>query len=81
MPKRTKSNPRGAGRKPRPVPLVPLNMRVEPETRAAWDARKAATGLSNPKLLENLLAIPAKKVTQLVTQQIPNSKRSKIPNV
>jgi hypothetical protein len=39
-------------------------MRVEPETRAAWNARKAATGLSNPKLLENLLAIPPEKGNQ-----------------
>jgi hypothetical protein len=64
MPKRTKRNPRGAGRKPRPVPLVSLNMRVEPATRGAWDKRKSATGLSNPKLLENLLAIPPEKGNQ-----------------
>jgi hypothetical protein len=60
MSKATKRNPRGAGRKPRPVPLVPLNMRIEPATRQQWDNRKAETGLSNPKLLEHLLAAPPK---------------------
>jgi hypothetical protein len=55
MTQRTKRNPRGAGRKPRPVPFVSLNMRIEPATRQQWDERKAATGLSNPKLLEHLL--------------------------
>jgi hypothetical protein len=57
----TKRNPKGAGRKPRPVPLVPLNMRIEPATRQAWDERKAETGLSNPKLLEHLLSGKRKK--------------------
>jgi hypothetical protein len=52
---------KGAGRKPRSVPLVAITLRVEPEVADKWQERKEAVGISGPALLAHLLGLRKKK--------------------
>jgi len=52
-----KRNPRGAGRKPIPEEerIVPLNLKVKPETRDRFKGLAKELKLSMPKTLEHLM--------------------------